>query len=310
MAQKTDITPSNTEEKSVYQEMEVRDERQILSEMQGTAILGEMVYDITISGKRVTNLSYSGIKEAIRRRGSLEILDVKTEETEATIRALVKVRDLQNRIDVLGASEADKSKPFAYVLAINKAERNAFAKLIPAKWFATLIDEYLQQKGNARHETRIPAQQPQQQPPTPYQEPKNVTPKATGKHLDIDPETLTVLTASTQIQDERIKQYPILPDGNNPVGMVNVLDDVLAIVPYQANLRTDHTAFTSFLFPRILDKVCNKYKCEYEVVGTSEGALLYILVKGALAEEEIKGLTTSARWAFLKAFEAKEQPTA
>ena len=85
MAQKTDITPSNTEEKLVYQEMEVRDERQILSEMQGTAILGEMVYDITISGKRVTNLSYSGIKEAIRRRGSLEILDVKTEETEATI---------------------------------------------------------------------------------------------------------------------------------------------------------------------------------------------------------------------------------
>ena len=151
--------------------------------------------------------------------------------------------------------------------------------------------------------TRIPAQQPQQQTTASPAEPKNVTPPKTNKHLDIDPETLTVLTASTPIQDERIKQYPILPDGNNPVGIVNVLDDVLAIVPYQANLRSDHTAFTSFLFPRILDKVCNKYKCEYEVVGTSEGALLYILVKGALAEEEIKGLTTSARWAFLKANE-------
>lgn len=311
MAQKTDITPSNQIEKNVYQEMDVRDEAQILSEMRGE-ILGEMVYDITISGRRVTNLSYNGVKEAIRRRGSLEILDVKTEESDSTIRALVKVRDLQNRIDVLGASESDKSKPFAYTLAINKAERNAFAKLIPAKWFATLIDEYLQQK-NGRHETRIPAQQPQQQPPTTPSEPKNVTPpKTSSKHLDIDPETLTVLTASTQIQDERIKQYPMTLDGNNQVGIINVLDDTVSIVPYQANLRRDHTTFTSFLFPKILDAMCTKYGCEYEAVGTQEGALLYILIKGKLEEKQVKELLTPARWAFLKAFEAngKEQPQA
>jgi hypothetical protein len=66
----------------------------------------------------------------------------------------------------------------------------------------------------------------------------------------------------------------------------------------------DSNAFTSFLFPKIIDKVCNKHGCEYEVVGTQEGALLYILIKGKLAEEQIKELLTPTRWAFLKAFEA------
>jgi hypothetical protein len=295
MTQKNEITPSTNPDLPVYQDMDKRDENQIIQEMRGE-ILEDLVYDISISGRRVTNLSYAGIKEAIRRRGSLEILDVKTEETESTIRVMVKVRDLQNRIDVLGASEADKTKPFAYTLAVNKAERNAFAKLIPAKWFATLIDEYLQQKGN------MPRRE------APHITPKFIpeaAPKMQGnKHLDIEPETLTMLTAMTKIEDERLKQYAFTPDGNNPIGMINVIHEVTAIVPYQANLRMDSNAFTSFLFPKIIDKVCNKHGCEYEVVGTQEGALLYILIKGKLAEEQIKELLTPTRWAFLKAFEA------
>lgn len=284
----TDLTPA-------YQDMDKRDENQIISEMRGE-ILEDLVYDITISGKRVTNLSYAGVKEAIRRRGNFEIIgEPKIEETETTIRALVKVRDNNNRIDVLGASEADKTRPFAYTLAINKAERNAFAKLIPAKWFATLIDEYLQQKGN------MPRREPQQAPKF---VPPPTAPKMQGaKHLDIDPETLSLLTATTKLEDERLKQYPLLPDGSNQVGMINSLDDVTAIVPYQANLRKDHTAFTSFLFPKIIEQTCNKYDCQYEVIGTQEGSLLYILIKGKLAEEQIKGFLTSARWAFLKAYE-------
>ena len=299
MENKNEITPSNPD-LPIYQDMDKRDENQIIQEMRGE-ILEDLVYDISISGRRVTNLSYAGIKEAIRRRGSLEILDVKTEETEATIRVMVKVRDLQNRIDVLGASEADKTKPFAYTLAINKAERNAFAKLIPAKWFATLIDEYLQQKGTSRRE-------PQTTRPSP-----NVTPPPTAKmqgnkHLNIEPETLALLTAMTKLEDERVKQYSFTPDGNNPIGMINVLDDVLSIVPYQANLRVDSTAFTSFLFPKIIEKICNKHKCEYEVVSTQEGSLLYILIKGTLGEEQIKELLTPARWALLKAFEATNNP--
>jgi hypothetical protein len=300
MTQKNENTPSNPD-LPAYQDMDKRDENQIIQEMRGE-ILEDLVYDISIGGRRVTNLSYAGIKEAIRRRGSLEILDVKTEETEATIRVMVKVRDLQNRIDVLGASEADKTKPFAYTLAVNKAERNAFAKLIPAKWFATLIDEYLQQKGN------MPRRE------APHITPKFVPPEAPkmqgNKHLDLDPETLTMLTAMTKIEDERLKQYAFTPDGNNPIGMINAIHEVTAIVPYQANLRMDNNAFTSFLFPKIIDKVCSKYSCEYEVIGTQEGALLYILIKGKLTEEQIKELLTPTRWAFLKAFEAtNNQPS-
>jgi hypothetical protein len=296
--QKNEITSSNPD-LPAYQDMDKRDENQIIQEMRGE-ILEDLVYDISIGGRRVTNLSYAGIKEAIRRRGSLEILDVKTEETEASIRVMVKVRDLQNRIDVLGASEADKTKPFAYTLAVNKAERNAFAKLIPAKWFATLIDEYLQQKGN----------QPRRE--APHITPKFIPPEAPkmqgNKHLDIDPEILSLLTATTKLEDERLKQYQLLPDGSNQVGMINVLEDVIAIVPYQANLRKDHTAFTSFLFPKIIEQTCTKYDCQYEVIGTQEGSLLYILIKGKLAEEQIKGFLTSTRWAFLKAFETNNQP--
>jgi len=126
----------------VFQDLEKRDEDQILAEMRGE-ILEDLVYDITIQSRRVTNLSYAGIKEAIRRRGHVEILEYRTEETDKEVRAILRVRDLDNRIDVLGASSAAKDKPFGYTLAVNKAERNAFAKLIPARWLAVLIDEYL-----------------------------------------------------------------------------------------------------------------------------------------------------------------------
>ena len=137
----------------VFQALEKRDENQILAEMRGD-FLEDLVYDITIKGKRVTNLSYAGVKEAVRRRGHVEILEYHTEETDKEIRALIRVRDLDNQIDVLGASAAEKDKPFSYVLAVNKAERNAFAKLIPAKWLAVLIDEYMSRRGKG-----TPAQQ-------------------------------------------------------------------------------------------------------------------------------------------------------
>jgi hypothetical protein len=283
--QKPNETTPSTELTPAYQDMDRRDENQILSEMRGE-ILEDLVYDITISGRRVVNLSYAGIKEAIRRRGSLEIIDFKTEETESTIRALVKVRDLQNRIDVLGASEADKSKPFAYTLAVNKAERNAFSKLIPAKWLATMVDDFIQQKGTAPR---------REQPPRQIQVPKKpVNP------VKLDPENLTFLTATTEMKKEGLKQYALV-DGLNPIGMINVYGEFIGLVPENANLRRDHTAFTSFLFPRVLDQMTNKYRIEYDDVGTENGELLYIVIKGKLADEQIKELQSAVKWAFQKA---------
>jgi len=82
-----------------FHEMDRRDESQILAEMRGE-LIEEFVYSVDIQGRRVTNLSYAGVKEAIRRRGNLEILEARTEETDDEIRALVRVRDHENRIDV------------------------------------------------------------------------------------------------------------------------------------------------------------------------------------------------------------------
>ena len=48
---------------------------------------------------------------------------------------------------------------------------------------------------------------------------------AENKHLNIDPETLELLTTATEIKDERLKQYPLKPEANIPVGMINILDD-------------------------------------------------------------------------------------
>lgn len=319
MAQKTEITPSE------YKIMDGQDEQQVLEELQGH-YLTEFVYSFKAGGRDVIGLSWAGIKELAYRYGGIQVDSCNIEDKGDFWLVTCKASDIKRSNSRFGVATQSKTMKrrdgtvepdeFALQKATSKAQRNAIRALMPEIAVKQYIDQFLTEKnGKAQEQTSAPPYhpaQPQQQPPTTPSEPKNVTPPKTNKHLDIDPETLTVLTASTPIQDERIKQYPILPDGANQVGMVNVLDDVLAIVPYQANLRSDHTAFTSFLFPQILDKICNKYTCEYQVVGTSEGALLYILVKGKLEEKEIKGLTTSARWAFLKAFEAngKEQPQA
>lgn len=151
------MSESKTEQPNEYQIMESKDEEQILAEMKGE-FLQNYVYSFKQGGRDINGLSYIGVKEAIRKRGHIEIVDQKIEETNGKIRALVKVHDYTNDIDVLGASEAEADKPFAYVLAVNKAERNAFAKLIPAKLFAELIAEKL-------HSTKAEA-------------PKDVTPQA------------------------------------------------------------------------------------------------------------------------------------
>lgn len=167
-----------------FQTMEKRDEEQILAEMRGE-LVEEFVYSIPIQGKQVTNLSYAGVKEAIRKRGNVQLLEIRTEETETEIRGLVQVRDLDNRIDVLGASSADKGKPFAYVLALNKAERNAFSKLIPAKWYATLIKDWLQ-KHRTPATSEAPVTQTEKKDKTPVELTQEQAEKLEVIHADGD----------------------------------------------------------------------------------------------------------------------------
>ena len=117
-----------------------KDEQQIIADMQGMRhMLETWVYQFEQGGRTVTALSYAGIKEAIRRRGNFKIIERQIEETPTTYRAIIIIEDLQTNTQFMGCNEVDKKKPFAYVLALNKAERNAYAKAVPAELIATLV---------------------------------------------------------------------------------------------------------------------------------------------------------------------------
>ena len=138
--------------------VEKRDEDQILKQMRGE-VLKDWVYTIKVwdSEKKamrdVTSLSYAGVKEAIRQRGNIWWYpcdcchkQVHTEETSEEIRAIVTAWDMERNIKFLGAAAALKKQPFSWVLAVNKAERNALRKFLPEKQIAILIDEWLRKQ--------------------------------------------------------------------------------------------------------------------------------------------------------------------
>lgn len=175
-------TPENKDkdDPAPYMIMEAKDEDQILAEMKGE-FLAQFVYSFQQGNRTITNLSYAGIKEAIRRRGHYQIIEQTITEANGKIRVLIKVHDLVNDIDVLGASEAEADKPFAYVLAVNKAERNAFAKVMPAKLIAEMIQEKLHGKPQQEQPKDVtPTQQVQQPKPENPNLPDTVCPKCGG----------------------------------------------------------------------------------------------------------------------------------
>src|SRR2546428_4133938 len=125
----------------VYLISEKRDEDQIIAEMKGE-ILSSYVYQIQQGTRTVTNLSYAGVKEAVRRRGNFSQLPcecchrhVHIDRTDTEVLATVKVWDLINNVQFIGVAKAPKGV-FDYVLAVNKAERNAYRKLLPEKEIA------------------------------------------------------------------------------------------------------------------------------------------------------------------------------
>jgi len=136
-SEKTEEVPA-----SVVQLIERMDEEQILREMKGE-YLRNFVYRFEHEGKDVVNLSYAGIREAIRRRGHTRILEWRVEDDGTRYKAVVKMHDLVNNVETLGAATCEKDRPFAFTIAVNKAERNAWGKMLPTKLIASLIDEFL-----------------------------------------------------------------------------------------------------------------------------------------------------------------------
>jgi len=145
----------------VYKAMEKKDEEAILDELKGE-LLDNFVYTITVwdrktgMSRNVTSLSYAGVKEAIRWYRNIEIIEHKETITEEEYLAVVRVKDLKRNIEVLGASSCKKDVPFAWVLAVNKAERNAFRKLLPEELMAQVIKHYKEKYGAKTMVVEVP----------------------------------------------------------------------------------------------------------------------------------------------------------
>ncbi len=127
---------------------EKADEQAIVAHMTGGAQLQAYVYSFPMEGKQIVGVSWKGAQEIARLVGHIEVLpDIKVEERDDAFYGLVRVKDLRSNVVFVGASRQEKMmtlrdgrvKPnrFAFVLAINKAERNGILDL---------VDESIKQK--------------------------------------------------------------------------------------------------------------------------------------------------------------------
>jgi hypothetical protein len=317
----------------VFQQMEVLDENQILAEMKGADLLNEFVYDIVIEGRHVTNLSYAGVKEAIRRRGKYEILDFRVEDDKDQYRCTVRMRDLIRQIDVLGASTCEKGKPFAYTLAVNKAERNAFRKLIPEKLIAGMVKDFLERKKPRPVTTQpVPAKEEATSSEPANHDMKSQQPVTTPNHAipaeGTKPTTETPVPATASPEpvkhswhvplttnqllpfhiEKGIRQI-FLAKGLQSFGVVNqdTVNNELAIVPEKLldpEAGPVHWLIEGTPYRKgVVKPVCEKHGLQYELV--LEGNLLKAIVifGGSLDQEHVKEIAGGATWAFQRAFE-------
>jgi hypothetical protein len=267
------------------------DENQILNEMKGE-LLEEFVYDMDVQGKHVTSLSYAGVKEAIRRRGKYETLDVHIDEDKDQYRCLVKVRDLIRQIDVLGASTCEKSKPFAYTLAVNKAERNAFRKLIPEKLIAAMVKEFLERR-KART-VPVPITPAQDKPAERGTSPSPESPILT----ETSPEPWKV---PIDLNPEKLEGYEtrILKKENLAVGRAIYLYNEAAFIPTRP-FSIEDPALTNFLQRKLNEKKA-KHEAEfhYEIVAKDRG-LEAVRARGS-DKNQVEELESLCSWTFYKA---------
>jgi len=142
--------------------MDKADEEQVLAEMRGE-IIKEYVYSYIQGKKIVEGLSLAGINAvAIHMAESgrpLRVIDQWITEDDKYIKAIVKVgrfsvtdEGTEVMLDsTLGAKRQARNypkgaeNPFAYELAITKAERNARKKLMPEKIIIEMMKEYKKQ---------------------------------------------------------------------------------------------------------------------------------------------------------------------
>lgn len=153
----------------IYRAFDRADEILILEELQGR-MLETFVYSFSLDGKRLTDLSYEGVNEAVRtmnREGAgikisatPPVVDEITEDGERQIRVMVYAVDTTSDQGRWGtATEPVMMRKrngevvwdkFAFTKALNKAQRNALKTFIPAEMRQTLIATFLQDESRVR----------------------------------------------------------------------------------------------------------------------------------------------------------------
>ncbi len=128
-----------------FQQMDKRDEEQILAEIKGHMI-EEYVYQFKVGGKMITGVSYAGIKAMVVRRGGYEIISDTIIKENDYFLAKAKIQDKQLDLQGLGLGECAIHEPFARQKAMGKALRNAYRSIMDEGQFIAFIKQWKKQK--------------------------------------------------------------------------------------------------------------------------------------------------------------------
>lgn len=145
------------DENEAHDFMNIKDDDQVLEEMRGK-YLEEFVYSFeTKEGRKVTGLSWAGVKEVARSAGNIDVEDLKISETETTYRVLAKAKDKVRNVGMFGVAEQAKKLRLkdgkeiddihSLSKCVSRAQRNALRVLIPELTIKTMIETYLNEKG-------------------------------------------------------------------------------------------------------------------------------------------------------------------
>jgi len=154
------------------QEVERKDERQVLAELAGETI-EEYIYETEVWNPktkrrdRKVRLSWVGVREVARSKGNIVLADPIISETDDHLRIVVKATDLTRNFTVFGGchqpkkmkvNDVDKTSgeitgfhleddPYYFTKGLSKAQRNAMNPCIPADYAVKMIDRFLRAAG-------------------------------------------------------------------------------------------------------------------------------------------------------------------
>ena len=152
-------------------EIEQRDETQILAELAGETI-EDFIYEIKTYDKkakkeiRTVKLSWAGTREMARFRGNITLDDPMITDQDGYVRIVVRGTDLTRNFSIFGGCHQPKrmkvkifdehdqpmgyqeqDDPYYFTKALSKAQRNVLQAVIPADFTARMIDRFLLKSG-------------------------------------------------------------------------------------------------------------------------------------------------------------------